>query len=235
MLAKVGEATKLFDLIDRDDVLKGHFFAASCRPQPYNGFIGAILSRQLRRLQAVAFVRLDDQGQFDAEDLARLQEIVPHIARAVEVGERLNTLEDERRDVLAAIDSLSVGMLIVDGRRRLRQVNVEALRLLFDGGSMSVVYPQSMPAWSGGDVLKARFGFTMAELRVLLLLMEGGTRESAAADLGLSLATVKTQLQALFRKTGGSRQSDPIRQAMGAMAAPAAVGAAQQRQAASPG
>jgi DNA-binding CsgD family transcriptional regulator len=245
-------------------------------------------------LQAVAFVRLDDQALFDADDVARVQLLVPHIARAIEVAERLNTLEVERHDVLAAIDSLSVGILIVDGRPRLRQANLEASRLLSDGLFVSAIdgvvafadtdlnrvfrkafedggiqpltltlgdgtplrmsllpqraapsgddgrrallvfYLQSMPASSGGDVLKARFGFTTAELRVLLMLMEGGTRESIAEDLGLSLAIVKTQLQALFRKTGTSRQPDLILQVMGAIAVPATLGAVQKSAGSSP-
>jgi DNA-binding CsgD family transcriptional regulator/PAS domain-containing protein len=275
MLAKVGEATKPFDLVGRAEVLKGRFFSEWCRPQNYNDFMGAILTREARVLHAIAFVRLGDQPMFDETDLARLQAIVPHVIRAITVADRVSTLQSEQQDVLAAIDRLPIGLLIVDGDRRVRQSNRAALDLLngdaqlsladgtltitdddqnrtfrraFDqarispltlslpggkplllsllpqdlGGTVNdgrrafvFIHPPQFTPPAGGEVLKARFGFTTAELRVLMMLMEGGTRETIATDLGLSLATIKSQMQGLFRKTGTSRQADLIRQIMG--------------------
>jgi DNA-binding CsgD family transcriptional regulator/PAS domain-containing protein len=66
-----------------------------------------------------------------------------------------------------------------------------------------------------GLMLQQAFGFTPAELRILMMLLEGGTRETVAADLGLSLATVKTHIQGLFAKTQTNRQADLVRVVMG--------------------
>jgi DNA-binding CsgD family transcriptional regulator/PAS domain-containing protein len=57
-----------------------------------------------------------------------------------------------------------------------------------------------------GLALQQAFGFTPAELRVLVMLLEGGTRETIARDLGL---------QNLFAKTDTNRQADLVRVVMG--------------------
>jgi DNA-binding CsgD family transcriptional regulator len=251
-----------------------------CKPQQYNDFMGAIVARQPNLLHAIAFVRLDHQPLFDTTDLARLQFLIPHITRAVTVADRLLTLENERRDVLAAIDQLPVAMLIIDHKRHIRQANTAASALLAQGDHISVVngvatladqeagrlfreafehdpikpltltlsgdqiqqltlmphdsgqldedsqrafvflHAQATSLPAGGAALKAHFGFTTAELRILMMLMEGNTRNQIALDLGLSIATVKTHLQALFRKTGTSRQADLVRAVMSAVGAP---------------
>jgi DNA-binding CsgD family transcriptional regulator/PAS domain-containing protein len=66
-----------------------------------------------------------------------------------------------------------------------------------------------------GLALEQAFGFTNAELRTLVMLLEGGTRETVATDLGVSLATVKTHIQGLFAKTQTNRQADLVRVVMG--------------------
>jgi len=55
------------------------------------------------------------------------------------------------------------------------------------------------------------FGLTPAENRVLSRLLTGNTVAEAAADLGVSPTTVRTHLDAIFAKTGVSRQSELIR------------------------
>jgi DNA-binding CsgD family transcriptional regulator len=280
ILAKVGEATKPLDLVGRDEVVKSRFFTEWCRPQSYHDFIGAIVARQPDLLHAIAFVRLNHQPMFDADDLSRLQGLIPHITRAVTVADRVMTLETERRDVFAAIDQLPIALLIVDGKRRIKQANQAASVMLASGmhitsahgiaaliddaageqfrsafhadGIMPLtlilpgtpplqlsllpqtsnragrdsarafifLHPQQILLPAAGEALKARFGFTTAELRVLMMLMEGGTRSQIATNLGVSIETVKTQLQGLFRKTGTSRQADLVRQIMGALGPP---------------
>ncbi|HEX4113888.1 MAG TPA: helix-turn-helix transcriptional regulator [Stellaceae bacterium] len=55
------------------------------------------------------------------------------------------------------------------------------------------------------------FGLTPAEAMLLAALVDGERVNDFAARKGISLATVKTQLQSIFGKTGQSRQSDLMR------------------------
>ena len=59
--------------------------------------------------------------------------------------------------------------------------------------------------------MATRHRLTPAEFRVLLGLLEGESPASIADRLGVSRTTVRTQLRALFAKTGCTRQADLVR------------------------
>jgi DNA-binding CsgD family transcriptional regulator len=62
--------------------------------------------------------------------------------------------------------------------------------------------------------LAETFGLTPAEGRLLHVLLQGHGLSEAAALLGISANTAKTQLQSLFGKTDCSRQADLVKIAM---------------------
>ena len=53
-------------------------------------------------------------------------------------------------------------------------------------------------------------GLTQAEARLAVALCEGLSVEEAAARFGVSLATVRAQLKAVFAKTGTRRQAELV-------------------------
>lgn len=59
--------------------------------------------------------------------------------------------------------------------------------------------------------LQDQYGLTPSEAEVLRELALGGDREEIAARLGISLATVRTQLTSIFDKSGLRRQTDILR------------------------
>jgi len=59
--------------------------------------------------------------------------------------------------------------------------------------------------------LQTEFRLTHSETEVLRELALGGDREEIAARLGISLATVRTQLTSIFDKSGLRRQTDIVR------------------------
>jgi DNA-binding CsgD family transcriptional regulator len=60
-------------------------------------------------------------------------------------------------------------------------------------------------------VLTRLYGLTEAEARLASALGGGHSLESAAALLGIKLATARSELKLVFRKTGVSRQQDLVR------------------------
>jgi DNA-binding CsgD family transcriptional regulator len=68
------------------------------------------------------------------------------------------------------------------------------------------------------ELFVRRYAITAAECRVLVLIVQGMTIAETAESLGISVATAKTHLIGLFRKTGTQRQSDLVRVAMSALA-----------------
>ncbi|MBL8699688.1 MAG: helix-turn-helix transcriptional regulator [Alphaproteobacteria bacterium] len=61
------------------------------------------------------------------------------------------------------------------------------------------------------DRLRDLYGLTPAELRLAVRLVSGESISEIAGQLGLSVATLRSQLASLFRKTGTSRQSELMR------------------------
>lgn len=64
-------------------------------------------------------------------------------------------------------------------------------------------------------VLAALFNLTVAESELLVLLGEGNTVDQCAHLRGVQLSTARTQVRAIFAKTGVSRQADLVRLLMG--------------------
>jgi DNA-binding CsgD family transcriptional regulator len=104
---------------------------------------------------------------------------------------------------------------------------------LLGSGTMALALPVSAPAKNGagdaraavmlllidrhgradaavGFVIQA-FGLSPAESRLLPLLIEGQTPTEIAQTLDLKLPTVRSQLSAIFAKTGTTRQQELIR------------------------
>ena len=55
-----------------------------------------------------------------------------------------------------------------------------------------------------------RYQFTMAELRLVIVLQEGRGLKAAARRIGVGYETVRTQVKSVFMKTGAKRQAEII-------------------------
>ncbi len=78
-----------------------------------------------------------------------------------------------------------------------------------DVAVLMLIYP---PAAAGGTLvaLQRLFDLTSAEARVLALLLDDCRPREIAGELGISITTVRSHLQALFAKTGTRRQSELV-------------------------
>lgn len=61
-------------------------------------------------------------------------------------------------------------------------------------------------------LLQHVYGLTPAEARLAQLILDGQSPGNAASILQVSVATIRTQLSAVLKKTGAQRQSDLVRQ-----------------------
>lgn len=74
-------------------------------------------------------------------------------------------------------------------------------------------------------LLQQLYGVTVSEARIALGILHGGTPSSLAANSGVSMATVRTQLSAVFQKTGTRRQAELV-QLLGTLSMVAVTGTA---------
>lgn len=73
----------------------------------------------------------------------------------------------------------------------------------------------------GADLLRLLFDLTPAEARIARLLAEGRTAEQIAAGSRTTVLTVRSQLKAVFGKTGTTRQTELVRLLLGIRPPPA--------------
>jgi len=73
-----------------------------------------------------------------------------------------------------------------------------------------VISPVSRSEPLPSHVLPALFGLSQAEARVASAIAKGKTLEEISVEAGLSVNTIKSQLKAVFVKTGVSRQADLV-------------------------
>ena len=78
----------------------------------------------------------------------------------------------------------------------------QALFTVFEPGTTVEIDPY---------VLAMTFDLTPAEARLAAMVVNGKTPEECATKLGVKISTVRTQLQAIYGKTGASGQADLVR------------------------
>lgn len=102
-------------------------------------------------------------------------------------------------------------------QRRARDVMGGAGMLMLVADGRNAMLPTA-------DLLRLLFDLTPAEARLARVLLGGVTLPEAAARLGISHATARVHLRAIFAKTDTARQADLVR-LLSAYGAPVAAGA----------
>jgi DNA-binding CsgD family transcriptional regulator/PAS domain-containing protein len=74
--------------------------------------------------------RAADQPRFEADDLARLERLVPHLKIALALFERLATGETEQRIYAGAVAQMAVGVIMLDRHGRVLRMNAPASAIL---------------------------------------------------------------------------------------------------------
>ncbi len=82
----------------------------------------------------------------------------------------------------------------------------------FSGSMVAVIFARR--AWDAAELAK-RFGLTRAEARVAAAILDGQRPAGIARAAGLSVETVRSQLKAVFSKTGAEGQAHLVRIATG--------------------
>ncbi|MFZ6769972.1 helix-turn-helix transcriptional regulator [Undibacterium sp. Di26W] len=77
--------------------------------------------------------------------------------------------------------------------------------------ALVLVHDPDLPFSSGTELLRQIYGLTISEARIALLILHGANPSQAAAQSGVSVATVRSQLRSVFQKTGTTRQAELMR------------------------
>jgi DNA-binding CsgD family transcriptional regulator/PAS domain-containing protein len=104
-------------------------------------------------------------------------------------------------------------------------LNVSRETLALGDAQLAVVvflFPPPAPPPLSGESLRLRFALTPAESRLALALTQGEGLRRVSETLGISYGTARSQLLAIFGKTGAHRQTALLRLLLGGAAEPLA-------------
>ncbi|MGZ5948137.1 MAG: helix-turn-helix transcriptional regulator [Caulobacteraceae bacterium] len=164
---------------------------------------------RVRRTNSVADARLAEPGGFCVVG-GRLSAVQPKAAN------ELQALVSAAASPDLAVRTGGTMTLTVPGKRFPLSVTVAPVRsqafAVFDHRPAVIVCVNDPEAEAqlSEETLRALFGLTRAEVRVAIAATRGGTARQVAATLGVSVHTVRNQLQSVLEKTGASRQSEMV-------------------------
>lgn len=113
----------------------------------------------------------------------------------------------------------NIGSILRLSGEHARQILVVPVLMRHSGraerAALILVYGQSEPSVAQGSanqLLQQVYGLTPAEARLTILILDGQSPGDAASQLKVSVATVRTQLSSVLKKTGSRKQAELVRQ-----------------------
>jgi DNA-binding CsgD family transcriptional regulator len=131
--AEVGEAVAIADLIPPDEILETRFYTEWIQPQGLVDCIVSPLDKSRTSAALVGVFRHERDGPADDETRRRLRLIVPHLRRAVLIGNVIDLKTTEAATFADTLDSITAATLFVDARGRIVHANASGHAILAEG------------------------------------------------------------------------------------------------------
>lgn len=167
----LGNAKLGAELVAEDDFLRSEFYFDFARHHERRHMIGGMAG--LAEATPVLVFRGDDAGAFDQTHIRLLRALMPHVQRALELRLRLARDEHSLALTRATMDTLTVGVGVVDAGLKIRFMNDMARRYLA-GPEFALVSRRSAPPAGGGVFLTAMSRENAAGLRRLVCSATSG-------------------------------------------------------------
>lgn len=99
--------------------------------RPANGFYAVALQHELPALSLfMAACRPRSAGNFEANDAATLQALLPHLATSLQLHYRLQATEERHKAVASVLDRLADGVILTDAAARPTFLNARAAQIV---------------------------------------------------------------------------------------------------------
>jgi DNA-binding CsgD family transcriptional regulator/PAS domain-containing protein len=118
-----------FEVVDKTQLLRSEVYADWYRKiDVHHALVGVF--PVAGAIGAVTVCRPPARAEFDEREKARLNLLVPHLQRAVQIHRRLSAAEQGRALTLEMLERLALGIIIVDANARVAFANPVAQRTL---------------------------------------------------------------------------------------------------------
>jgi DNA-binding CsgD family transcriptional regulator/PAS domain-containing protein len=146
----VGSATTTDRLIPAEQRRRSIFVHEFYRPLGLAETLGGNLSANSGRFELIGLQRGPDRPAFDEHEIAAVERLMPHVARALQIRRAFLGLEAKAAGLQAALDRLSVGVLLLDAGGAVLFVNA-ALQAIAARGDGLALTRAGRPVAAGAD------------------------------------------------------------------------------------
>jgi DNA-binding CsgD family transcriptional regulator len=131
---EVGRIITEEDIMPRSEFVASRFFKEWVRPQGLlDRSMAAILDKTATSIAAIAVCRGERDGPLDEEAFRRMSHIVPHVRRAVTIGNVIDLHKVEAAVFADVLDGIAAGMYLVDGEFQIMRANARGWALVEEG------------------------------------------------------------------------------------------------------
>ena len=132
--------SSMHELIDEADLLRTEIYNDYFRGLGMFRMLAGVFPVHGDLLGVINLHRSQGESDFTAADRRRLEALVPHLARAVQLRRRLGVGEQDRALTVEVLDRLALGAIIVDADSRLVFANPLAMRVLTLGQGLTLAH-----------------------------------------------------------------------------------------------
>jgi DNA-binding CsgD family transcriptional regulator len=125
-----GQVVSIGDLMPYDEYLETRFYLEWAQPQGWVDSASAVIDKSATSFAFFSVYRNEASGLVDDEMRRRMELIVPHIRRAVLIGNVIDLQRTEAAALVDTLDGLAAGIFLVDGQGRLVQANASGRGML---------------------------------------------------------------------------------------------------------
>jgi DNA-binding CsgD family transcriptional regulator/PAS domain-containing protein len=119
----VEEVISVADIVSHEEFRETLFYKEWVRPQGFVDAASAVLEKSATSYAAISVIRHERHGVIDDDARARMSVLVPHIRRAVLIGQVIELHKAEASTLADTLDGLSAGTFLVDATGRIVHAN----------------------------------------------------------------------------------------------------------------
>ena len=138
LLADVGQMVSLKDIMPYGEYVETRLHREWARPQDLVDCLSTPLDKSTDSAALFGVFRHRDNGMVDDETRRRASLVIPHVRRAVLIGNMLETSATGTTAFIEALNGLAAAVFLVDKCSRIVFANTSGLAMLDDGKILSV-------------------------------------------------------------------------------------------------
>ena len=129
----VEQVVSATDLVPYEEFRRGRFYREWARPHGWVDVASAVIEKSATRCTFLSVVRHEANGLVDDEMRRRMALVIPHVRRALLIGQTIHRKQTEAVCFSDVLDGLSSGMILVDASGRIVHTN-NAGNAILDAG-----------------------------------------------------------------------------------------------------